>query len=143
MWDFLHFPEYFAIFDDFSEFCSIFGTLHFEKSLNTAKNLEKMKKNLSIILLLKWPLFQPKMFTMHYCWFLSDISRYRANTFSPLFSTLKQKVFSPCLLCSTCRETIILCATLTQVQKECLSRLQLILCLECKYLQKYNRESFL
>ena len=99
---------------------TLWRVLHFEKSSNTAKNLEKMKKNLSIILLLKWPLLQPKMFTVH-CWFLSDISRYsRANTFSPLFSTLKQKVFSPCLLCSTCRETIILCATLTQVQKECL-----------------------
>ena len=57
----------FAIFDDFSEFCSTFGTLHFEKSSNTAKSLEKMKKNLSIILLLKWPpLLEPKMFIVHW-----------------------------------------------------------------------------
>ena len=34
---FLHFPAIFAIFDDFSEFYSTFGTLHFEKSSNTAK----------------------------------------------------------------------------------------------------------
>ena len=39
----------FAIFDGFSEFCSTFGTLHFEKSSNTEKRFEKMKKNLSII----------------------------------------------------------------------------------------------
>ena len=51
---FLHFPTIFAIFDYFSEFCDIFGTFHFEKSSNIAKNLEKIKKNLSIILLHKW-----------------------------------------------------------------------------------------
>ena len=52
----------FAIFDYFSECCSTFGTLHFEKSSNTAKSLEKMKKILSIIPLLKWSLLEPKMF---------------------------------------------------------------------------------
>ena len=67
-------------------------------------------------------------------YFLSD--KYMADTFSPLFYHVKTKKFFPCLvfcvqLVET--ETIILCATLTQVQKECLSRLQLILCLECKY----------
>ena len=38
--------------------------LCFEKSSNTAKNWKKTKKNLSIILLLKWPLLEPKMFTV-------------------------------------------------------------------------------
>ena len=38
----------------------------YEKSSNTAKSLEKMKKNLSIILLLKWPLLEQKMFTVHW-----------------------------------------------------------------------------
>ena len=33
---------------------------HFEKSSNTAKFLEKIKKNLPIILLLKWLLLKPK-----------------------------------------------------------------------------------
>ena len=47
-----------------SEFCSTFGTLHFEKSSNTALFLEKMMKNLPISLLLKWPLLEPKMFTV-------------------------------------------------------------------------------
>ena len=55
--EFLH---YSAIFDDFSEFYSSFGTLHFEKSSNTAKSLENMKKNLSIILLLKMAAFGTK-----------------------------------------------------------------------------------
>ena len=63
---FLHFPQNFAICDDFSEFCSTFGTLHFEKSSNTAKKLEQMKKNVSIILSLKWPLLEPKMFIVHW-----------------------------------------------------------------------------
>ena len=60
--DFIHFPPISAIFDDFSEFCRTFGILHFQKSSNSAKSLEKMKKNLSIILLLKWPFLEPKMF---------------------------------------------------------------------------------
>ena len=34
----------FAIFDDFSKFCSTFGTVHLKKSSNTAKSLKKMKK---------------------------------------------------------------------------------------------------
>ena len=41
MQDFLHFTTIFAIFDEFSEFCSTFGTHHFEKSSNTAKSLGK------------------------------------------------------------------------------------------------------
>ena len=73
MQDFLHFPAIFAIFYYISEFCSTFGTLHFEKSSNTAKSLEKVKKNLSIILLLKWSLLEPKMLILN------------ENT-SPLFS---------------------------------------------------------
>ena len=48
-----------------SKFCSTFSTLHFEKPSNTAKSLEKMKKNISIILFLKWPLLEPKIFTVH------------------------------------------------------------------------------
>ena len=59
---FFIFPTIFAIFDDFSKLCSTFGTLYIEKSSNTVESLEKMKKNLSIILLLKWPLLDPKMF---------------------------------------------------------------------------------
>jgi len=63
--DFVHFPQFFTIFDDFSEFRSTFGTLHFGKSSNTANIFEKMKKNLAIIiLLLKWSLLEPKMFTL-------------------------------------------------------------------------------
>ena len=41
---FLHFPQIVAIFyeiSEFSEFCCIFGTLHFEKSSNTAKNVSR------------------------------------------------------------------------------------------------------
>ena len=60
---FFIFPK---IFDYFSEFCSTFCTLHFEKSANTEKSLEKMKKNLSNILLLKRPLLEPKIFTVHW-----------------------------------------------------------------------------
>ena len=37
-----------------------------KKSSNTAKHYEKMKKNLSIIPLPKWPLLEPKVFTV-YC----------------------------------------------------------------------------
>ena len=49
----------------FSEFCITFGTLHFEKSSNTAKTLKKMKTNLVTITIKvpKWLLFEPKMFT--------------------------------------------------------------------------------
>ena len=49
---FFIFPTIFTIFDDFSKLCSTFGTLYIEKSSNTVESLEKMKKNLSIILLL-------------------------------------------------------------------------------------------
>ena len=35
------FSSFFAIFDDFSKFCSAFSTLHFEKSSNLAKKVEK------------------------------------------------------------------------------------------------------
>ena len=38
-------PIFCCISDEFSEFCSTFGTLHYENSSNTAKILEKMKKN--------------------------------------------------------------------------------------------------
>ena len=44
---FFIFPAIFAIFDDFSKFCSTFASLHFEKSSNTAKSLESMKKTTS------------------------------------------------------------------------------------------------
>ena len=47
--------------------------LHFEKSSNTVKSLEKMKKNPSIILIPKWPHLEPKMFTVH--WEISSLSR--------------------------------------------------------------------
>ena len=58
-------PKLFLYYDDFSEFCCILGTIHFEKSWNTAKHfLENMKKNLPIILLRKWPLLEPKIFTV-------------------------------------------------------------------------------
>ena len=33
--------------------------------IGNAKSLETMKKNLSIILFLKWPLLEPEMFTVH------------------------------------------------------------------------------
>ena len=40
--DFLHFPSIFAIFDDFSDFRSTFGTCHLKKkSSNTAKRWRK------------------------------------------------------------------------------------------------------
>ena len=38
------FPVISAIFDEFSELCTTFGTIYLEKSSNTAKILEKMKK---------------------------------------------------------------------------------------------------
>ena len=65
----------FFIFPQFLPYLMIFPSsaahlvlthLHFEKSSNTAKSLEKIKKNLSIILLLKWPLLKQKMFTVPY-----------------------------------------------------------------------------
>ena len=40
------FSSLFAIFDDFSKFLSTFGMLHFENSLNMAKILVILKKNL-------------------------------------------------------------------------------------------------
>ena len=46
----------------FSKFYCTLSTLNFEKSSNTTKNLEEIKKNLPIILSLKWPLLEPKMF---------------------------------------------------------------------------------
>ena len=60
----------FAISDDFPEF-STFGTLHFEKSSNAVKNLDCMKKNLpNVIMALKWPLLEPKIFIVHYYLFV-------------------------------------------------------------------------
>ena len=59
----LHFPNFFLqyLFDyQFSEFCSTFGTLLFEKNQILQNNLEKIKKKL--LLLLKWSLLEPKMF---------------------------------------------------------------------------------
>ena len=50
----------------FPSFAAHFGTLHFDKSSNTAKCLEKMKKNLSIIPLHKCLLLAPKMFIVHW-----------------------------------------------------------------------------
>ena len=42
--------SFFAIFDDFSQFCSTFDeTLHFKKKFKCSKNLEKIKINLPII----------------------------------------------------------------------------------------------
>ena len=85
---FLHFLLYY-VFDDFSKFRCTFGTLHFEKSSNTAKSLGKIKKNLSIILLLKCPLLESKMFTVCngiYCnaaWAITG----HLKTFSPSIST--------------------------------------------------------
>ena len=64
---FFIFPKFLLYLIMFSEFCCAFGNLHFEKSSNTAKNfLEKMKKNLPISLLLKWPLMEPKMFIVQF-----------------------------------------------------------------------------
>ena len=57
---FFIFPKFLPYLMIFSEFCCTFGTLHFEKSSNTAKNFEKMKKNLPIILLLKMASFGTK-----------------------------------------------------------------------------------
>jgi len=63
---FLHLPRnILTVFDDFSKFCNTFVTLHLEKSSNTAKKIGENEENLSIILLLKWPLLEPKMFTVH------------------------------------------------------------------------------
>ena len=66
---FFIFPKL-LLFDDFSELCCIFGTLHFEKSSNNAIFFQKMKKNLPIIILLKWPLLEPKIFTVQCCLYL-------------------------------------------------------------------------
>ena len=50
-----------AIFDDCSEFCSTFDTLHFEKSSNYIEIVcQKMKKNLPIITITKMAAFGTK-----------------------------------------------------------------------------------
>lgn len=57
------------------DFYLIFGTLRNEKSSHTAISFlfSNGKKHIPIILLLKWPLFEQKMFTVHcleYCFLL-------------------------------------------------------------------------
>ena len=82
---FLHFRHIFAIFDDFSELYSTFGTLYFEKSSNTEFFYQKMKKNLPIITsnTFKWQLLEPKMSTVHciMCAFLPLIYIHHHNVF--------------------------------------------------------------
>ena len=76
---YLHFPQIVAIFDDFSEFCCIFGILHFEKSSNTANFFkEKLRKNLPVILLLLMAAFGTKidliLHIYYFCRYLKDCS---------------------------------------------------------------------
>ena len=99
---FLQFLHYLFIY--FSEFCSAFATLHFEKSLNTAKGLEKIKKILSIILLIIWLLLKPKMFIVQ--WRLTGKNYvflkqhgFRILNIHVFFSAQKQFILkNPCII---------------------------------------------
>jgi len=91
---FLHFVTIFAIFDDFSKFCSTFGSLYFEKSSNILQKVwRKWGKIIQLFYYLKMVAFGTKNVSVH--WEIKSLRRDFHLILVEIFSVWDEQKASP------------------------------------------------